>query len=118
MDPFCFSVPAQARNKDAAYSFIEYALGQAPETAFCAASKNLPALRAAQNASQITSDKQLAFFVDVAKYAPAKTTVVGGYSQIQTIVSAAVQEAVYGRRSAKAALNDAASQVMTVLAAG
>ena len=115
VDPFCFSIPQQSKNKDAAYSFIEFALQQSQQVAFCGASRNLPALKAAQDDAKITANKQLAFFVDVAKYAPTAPTVVGGYSQIQTIVSSAVQNAVYGRASAKAALDSAASQVKTVL---
>jgi multiple sugar transport system substrate-binding protein len=116
VDPFCFSIPAHAKNRAAAYTLIQFAMQQAQQVAFGKTSRNLPALTAAQSATDLTADKQLAFFVGLTKYAPANPAVVSSYPQMQTIVAKAVDTAVYGRQSPKAALDDAASQVKPLLA--
>lgn len=116
VDPFCFAVPSVSKNQEQALAFIKFALSQAQQVQFCVASKNVPALKSAQQDPAIQSDPFLAKFVEFSTYAPDRAPAIAAYSQMSTIVARAVQETLYNRVSAEASLQSAATQVQSLLA--
>ncbi|MDO1582669.1 extracellular solute-binding protein [Rhizobium oryzicola] len=115
LDPFCFAVPAAASGRAQALEFIKFALSEAEQVKFALASKNVPALKAAQRDPAVQADPLLARFVEFAKYAPTKVPALPVYSRIVPIVARAVLETMYGRKEAEAALAQADVEVRAVL---
>ncbi len=114
-DPFSLFIPSKAKNKDMAWQFVRFALTPEQQVAFSADSTNLPAITAAQSDAKITGNKDLAPFVEALKSAK-QLPLITSYLEMWTSLSAEVQQALYGKKSAQQALDDAASKVNGILA--
>lgn len=114
-DPFNLFIPSKAKNKDMAWQFVRFALTPEQQVAFSADSNNLPAITAAQSDAKITGNKDLAPFVEALKSAK-QLPLITSYLEMWTSLSAEVQQALYGKKSAQQALDDAASKVNGILA--
>ncbi|MTH62171.1 extracellular solute-binding protein [Paracoccus litorisediminis] len=115
VDPFCFGVRAGAENEAAAMKFIEFAISPENQVAFALASKNVPALKAAQQDAAVQADKYLAKFVETASYAPPTAPATPVFSRMMTLVARGVQEVVYGKSTPETALKAASDEVASLL---
>ncbi len=70
VDPFCFAVRAGAPNQEAALKLVEFAMSSEQQVAFAVASKNVPALKSAQQNKDVQADPYLSKFIKTASYAP------------------------------------------------
>jgi multiple sugar transport system substrate-binding protein len=118
VDPFCFAIRAGAAGEQAAATFIEFALSPEQQIAFAVASKNVPALKSAQQDKAVLADKYLAKFVETASYAPAAAPATPIFPRMMSLVARGVQEVVFQKNTPDKALKAAADEVQTLLARG
>lgn len=116
VDPFTLGIPASASNPQAATAYIRFALSLDQQVAFALTSKNVPALKAAQQDPRFLADPILAQFAQFAAYAPTHPPVTGAISEINVILAQAVQSVVYQKATPKQALDAAAAKVQPLLA--
>lgn len=110
----CYGVTSSSKAKEQAYDFLQfYCSGANYQTAYCQQNNMLPSLKEAQEDDYFQDEEwqvmleQLSF----AKYRPS----VPGWEKIEQMISKAIDEAVSGSKTAKQALDDAASQVNELL---
>lgn len=115
VDPFSFAIAKSAGNQAAALAFVKFSLSQDQQVAFALESKNVPALKAAQQDPRFLADPLLARFAEFSTYAPERAAVVPTAAEIYNIIAQAVQQAVHQKASPEQALKAAASEVEPLL---
>lgn len=118
VDPFCFSIRAGAPNEQSAAKFIEFAMSPEQQIAFAVASKNVPALKSAQQDKTVLADKYLAKFIETASYAPPTAPATPVFPRMMALVARGVQEVVFQKNTPEKALKAAADEIQTLLKRG
>ncbi len=115
-DPFSFAIAKSTKDRDAALAFIKFSLSLDQQVAFALESKNVPALKAAQNDPRFLADPLLAKFAKFSTYAPARAAVVPTAAEIYNAIAQAVQQVVHRKATPEQALKAAAAEVAPLLA--
>lgn len=118
VDPFCFAIRAGAPNEKAAAKFIEFAMSPEQQIAFAVTSKNVPALKLAQQDKTVLADPYLAKFIKTASYAPQTAPATPIFPRMMSLVARGVQEVIFQKNTPEKALNAAADELQVILKRG
>ena len=118
VDPFCFAIRAGAPNEKAAAKFIEFAMSPEQQIAFAVKSKNVPALKSAQQDPAVLADPYLAKFIKTASYAPQTAPATPVFPRMMSLVARGVQEVVFQKNTPEKALKAAADEIQAILKRG
>ena len=116
LEPFTLSIPRGAKNPDAAWEFIRFAMQADQQEAFCLNAMQVPALNAAADSVVIQQNGVIGQFASTLQYAKALPA-IGKVSEMGPILTNAIESAMYGHSAPKAALDSAAQQVEALLKA-
>jgi multiple sugar transport system substrate-binding protein len=115
-------IPVQAKHKDAAWLFIQYMLRPEQQVGVFTYAGAAPATTAALESPELTKadpyfggQSPFKVFLDTMATS-SHFPYVGAWSEIDTFITESLQSALLGKATAKAALDDAASQTDAALA--
>ncbi len=111
---FSLVIPRGARNADAAWEFIKHAVSRETQVSFARRMGTIPALKAAALDPRVSSDPLLRPFIDAmghARYRPVHPA----FPEVESYIYQAMDKAVNGEMSPRAALDWAAERAQKVL---
>jgi multiple sugar transport system substrate-binding protein len=111
---FSLVIPKGARNADAAWEFIKFAVSKDAQVLFARKVGTIPALKAAALDPQVAGEPLLKPFIDAMEHARYRP-VHPAFPEVESYIYQAVDKAVHGEMSPKAALEWAASRAQKVL---
>ena len=105
-----FFLSADSKNKADAWKYIRYATSDAALSSFNEAAASIPPLSSLENAGFIRSNPVLTTYVKNMRYAQGNPN-VPNWTKMRDLLSQQLEQAIYGRADAAAALRTAAAAV-------